>query len=649
MGDQFKYLFSPLKIGPVTVKNRLASTAHVTVFSQENLPTEKMAYYHAERAKGGVGLIITELTAVHPTAVDPAVITGYDERAIPGFRLIADRVHEYGTKIIAQISHTGRQSPGRLSTKLPIWSSSSVISPRVRAVPHIMTVEEIREVKEGFVKTAANIKAAGYDGIEIQGCHGYLISQFMSPFTNHRNDLYGGSLENRLRFPLEVINAIRVQVGKNMVVGIRISGDELVPGGLTLDDMREIAVRFEGTEKLDYVSVSAGINETYHITISDMSVPLGVAVHLAAGIKEVVRLPVFACLRINDPVQAEQILAEGKADMIGMCRALICDPELPNKAREGRLDDIRKCMACNQECRNPGPICCTLNAITGFEKELGIGTMIPASTKKKVVIIGGGPGGLEAARVSAIRGHHVTLYEQSNELGGQVNIASKATSRADLAESIRYLSRQVTKLQVNVKLGIKATRELILEEKPDAVVVATGSLPSMRDIPGATEGRIKVTSVHEVLEERGDIGNNIVIFDYPFSFWQCCATGEYLAKKGKKVTIITPFPFVGMSIPMESLNPMYDRLFASKVTLISNSEIKSIKDNTLVIYNIYNRQEQNLNNIDSLVLSLGGRANDSLYHELKGNVKELYAIGDCVAPRKIPEAIREGHIAGRRI
>jgi mycofactocin system FadH/OYE family oxidoreductase 2 len=652
MANQFEYLFTSLKIGPITVRNRIVLAAHVTGLGENHLPTERLAYYLAERAKGGAGLIISELTSVHPNSLALAQQLGaYDESAVPGFRLVAEMVHENGAKIIGQLAHQGRQC-GSLFTRLPVWAPSRVPSPRIREIPHIMTVEEIQEAKEGFVKSASNFQAAGYDGIEIHGAHGYMINQFMSPFTNQRTDAYGGSLENRLRFAIETIDAVRGRIGDKMVLGIRISGDELVPGGLTLNDMQEITRKLEGTGKLDYISVSVGIHESHHIMIGDMSVPLGVIVYLASGIKEVVNLPVLAVLRINDPVQAEQILAEGKADMIGMVRALICDPELPNKAREGGLDDIRKCMADNQECRRVDTgtaICCTQNPTVGFEKELGLGTIKPGTVKKRVLIIGGGPGGLEAARMAAVRGHQVALFEKSHELGGQVKIASKVQSRAELGECTRYLSYQVKKLGVLVKLGVEATAASIVAEKPDVVILATGSTPFMRKIPGIAEGKIEVTNVRDVLEEKVNTGDNVVIFDYPLGFWQCCDTAEFLAEKGKKVTVVTALPFVGMSLPNDSFRSTYERLLTKDVTFLPHCDIRAIKGRTLVIFNIYDKKEQFLENIDHLVLSLGGQADDGLYHELKNKVKELYLIGDCVAPRKIPEAIREGHLIGRRI
>jgi mycofactocin system FadH/OYE family oxidoreductase 2 len=611
-----------------------------------------MAYYHAERAKGGVGLIIGEMTSVHPNSLSLLQqLAGFDERSIPGFAMIADAVHKNGAKIFGQIAHSGRQSGG-LFTNQPVWAPSRVPSPRIREIPHVMTIEEIEEVKEGFVKTASNFRAAGYDGIEIHGAHGYLINEFMSPFTNHRSDAYGGSLENRLRLALEIVDAVRAEIGNSMALGMRIGGDELVPGGLTLEEMRAIASKLEETGKLDYLSVSLGIHESHHVMIGDMSVPLGAAVYLAAAIKEVVDLPVFAVLRINDPVQAEQILAEGKADAVNMVRALICDPELPEKASQGRVDDIRKCMACNQECRRVdtgASLCCTQNPTVGFEKELGADTLKAAPVKKKVVVVGGGPGGLEAARIAAMRGHKVTLYERNSELGGQVLAASRASSRAALQECVRYLSAQMGKLGVDVRLGVDARADLVIADNPDAVILATGSAPFVKEIPGAAEAAVKVSNVREVLEERVDAGENVVIFDYPQGFWPCCDTAEVLAEKGKKVAVVTPLLFVGMGIPVDSLRPMYERLLSRHVVFIPNADISAVQGRSVVIYNVYDRKEQVLENVDTLILSLGGEAEDALYRQLRGRIKELYQVGDCVAARRISDAVREGHLAGRRI
>lgn len=304
MSEQFRYLFSPLKIGNVTVQNRIVCPAHGTLMAENHLPGERLAYYHAEKAKGGVGLIITEITAVHPTSQPMGnVLTGYDKRLAEKGKIVSQMVHEYGTKIFGQIWHCGRQGES-MHSRLPLWSASPIPSPANREIPHEMTVKEIAEVVSSFATTATYFREAGFDGVEIHGAHGYLLTQFMSLWSNKRTDQYGGSLENRLRFPREVAEAVRKAVGRDFVVGMRVSGDEFVPGGLTLEDMKVIAPKLEATGNLDYFSVSVGNYATHYIMIGDMAVPLGMAVYLASGIKEVVQLPVFTVLRIKDPLQA---------------------------------------------------------------------------------------------------------------------------------------------------------------------------------------------------------------------------------------------------------------------------------------------------------------------------------------------------------
>lgn len=651
MNSQFQYLFTPLKIGSVTVRNRIFSPAHGTGFSDsDSLPNERMTYYHAERAKGGVGLIITEGTAIHPTGRPHAnTLRGFDEKCIPGFRLITSTVHEHGAKIFGQLYHRGRQMES-LHTRLPVWGPSPIPSPATREIPHEMNYEEIQEIVQGFAKGAANLKEAGYDGVEIHGAHGYIVNQFMSFLSNQRKDEYGGSLENRLRFPLQVIRAVRKAVGPDLVVGIRLSGDELVPGGLTLKDMKEIGPRLEASGMLDYISVSVGNYSTHYIMIGDMSIPLGAAVYLAAGIKEVVNLPVFSVLRIKDPLQAEKILVDGQADMVGMCRALITDPELPRKAKEGRLEDIRNCIACNQECRTHASgrmISCVQNPAVGFEKEMGLETLKPAKQKKEVVVIGGGPAGMEAARVAALRGHSIRLYEKNRELGGQVNIGRKIPTRDEFGDIVRYLGRQMEKLGVKVFLENEVSPEKIQSMNPEVVVVATGSEPFLPSIKGAEQRH--VVNVWDVLQEKVEVGERLLIVDGGEAFWPCCGTADFLLEKGKKVEVISYLNSIGASIPAQSLTPLYQRLLRKGAILTPFHTLKEILVDSVVVSNVHTGVSRVIEGVNTVVLAYGNKANDGVYNLLKGKIREIYAIGDCVAPRKVQDAIREGHRVGRII
>jgi len=656
---QFEYLFTPIKIGNVTVKNRIYNPPHATIFADQNfLPSEKQVYYFAERAKGGAGLIVIGGSVVHRNSL---AHLGFnlvsDERSIPGYKKIADAVHEHGALILSQLSHHGRQTTG-IYSRLPAVPPSPIPCVLYREIPKQMEKEDMEEIIERFIQGAKNVQQAGFDGVEIYAAHGYLLSQFLSPHSNKRVDEYGGSLENRMRFPLEVIDAVRKAVANDFLVGLRVNGDDFIAGGLTLDDAKAISKKFEDTKQIDYISVSGTNYNALALLIADMSSPLGVFVHLAAGIKESVDLPVVCVNRINDPVQAEKILADGQADMIGMCRALICDPELPNKAKEGRLDDIRYCIACNQGCmtreiRN-APIGCTYNAAVGEEKELGIGTLKPATQRKKVMVLGGGPGGMEAARIAAARGHDVSLYEKSDELGGQINILSKVESRKEFQDVVRYLGNQVNNLGVKVNLGIEVNPEIVISEEPDAVIVATGSVPlrsgfspirpDMERLLGVDQDN--VLTVWEVLLERKGVGERVLLIDEEFDF-QSTSTAEYLAAKGKKVQIVTRLPYVGVEINFTSFGPQMQRLRSNGVVFTPMTGVKEIKGNTATLYDIYTNEEREIKGVDTVVISMGNQANNDLYKLLKGRVGELYAVGDCVAPRRVIDAVYEGHRVAR--
>lgn len=667
MSQQFQYLFTPLQIGPITVRNRVLITAHTKNYAVNNILSDRHIAYYAERAKGGVGLIVTEMQAVHPTSTGAFhnICLGFDSgKTIPQYRKLSQAVHAHGGKVVCQVWHCGQHTDGQVihDDWQPVWAPSPVPCVLSRETPHEMEVEEIQEVIRGFGQTARNIKEGGVDGVELHGAHSYGIGQFLSPFSNKRTDQYGGSLENRMRFVLEVIEAIRRECGDDFVLGIRISGDEFAPGGLDQEDMKGIAQRLEATGKVNYISVSGGTYHSLAIPVPGMAIPLGSLVYLAAGVKEAVQnIPVFTVARINDPIQAEKILADGYADMIGMTRANICDPELANKAKEGRIEDIRTCMACSEGCIQrlfaQRQATCVQNPAAGREEKWGSGTLKAAPKKKKVVVVGGGPAGMEAARVAALRGHEVVLYEKEPELGGQVLLAAKLPYRDEFGGSARFLSLQVNKLGVQVRLGTEATPELIQRERPDAVVVATGSeplrtgftalRPDLPGLPGVEQGN--VYAVHDVIRGTASIGQRVVLIDDD-GHHRSVGTGELLADMGKQVEILTRLPFVGMDIVLTDLSLLYQRLLEKGVILTPFTGVKEIRGNQVVAFPIYApQQERTIEGVDTVVLAMGNRACNELYRSLKGQVKELYAVGDCVAPRRIAMAIYEGHKIGRTI
>jgi len=650
MSEQLKHLLSPIKLRHTLVRNRIVLAAHQTNFAEDNLPSERHIGYYARRAQGGVGLIVIEQQVVHPSDYPyQMAIFGFDQRIVPCYRRIAAAVKGHGAHLLAQLNHNGQQCNSNLSQR-PVWAPSPFPDVISREVPKQMEVEDIHEVIEGFASVARHAREGGLDGVEVNIAERSLIRQFLSPLTNHRSDHYGGSLDNRIRFCYEVIDAVRQAIGDDLILGIRLCGDELAPwAGLTPDNSRDIASRLADTGKIDYIGVSSGSIYSLHMAWPSMHVPPEYALPLAAGVKEVVGVPVIATGRIYDPLQAEEILEKGCADMLELTRALIADADFDNKARQGNLDDIRPCVYCNQGCvvsspLNP-PLRCIYNPEVGCEVELGEGAIQPDVRKRQVIVIGGGVAGLEAARVVALRGHHVVLYEKDGELGGQVAIAARGPGRAEFGKIARYLADQVERLGVEIKTGVEVSPELIIELRPDAVVVATGSRSRALKIPGAEQKN--VVDMRDVLRGKVEVGKRVVVIDETGSH-AAASVAEFLADQGRQVEMVTEDMFVSTELAQTlDLGLWYQRALSKGITFSPQSVVREISGDTVVVADVFSQEERRIEGVDTVVLALYGEPNQELYFALKGHGMDVYRVGDCVAPRGVSQAVLEGNRVGR--
>ena len=646
---QFKNLFSPIKIGNVTLSNRIMMAAHIPRFYPAvSEPNETMINYLQARAKGGVGVIVTSPNFVCWPTNRPFHTALESDSIIPALKKVADAIHQYDTKVFAQLAHQGNFSYSRATGGGSTFAPSAIprispFHPMYREVPREMDVDDIRRFEKSFASAAKRVKEAGYDGVEIAAMWGMLHNSFLSPICNRRTDQYGGSLENRMRFILETVAAIREAVGSDFVVGVRYTGDEFADGGLTLGDAKEIAKKLEATNQIDYIFSCAGLQGAQHIP--SMYYPLAPFVYISAGIKEVTNLPVCATGRINDPVLGEEILANHQADIVVMVRGLIADPELPNKAREGRLDEIRKCIGCNEGCFFPAwryaPLTCAMNPEAGREKEFAI---LPAEKKKNVMIVGGGAAGLETARVAALRGHNVSLYEKEDILAKDLSIAAKAPGREGWDDARRYFTYQMKFLGVDVHLGVTVTTEMVLEQNCDAVVVATGALPDMPDIPGS-DGT-NVVEMKQVLQKEVEVGRNVVVVAIQHHM-HGLQMADFLTEDGRKVELLTTSAYAGDKLDIFTIEDIYARLLRKGVIFSPLTAVKEIRNNTVVTYNILTGIERNIEGVDTVVFCTEGRVNNSLYHSLKGKVKELYQVGQCASPREMLDSVHDGAFIGR--
>lgn len=645
MAHAFQHMLSPIQIGKLTIRNRILTTGHGTNFGVDRLPSDRHLYYHAERARGGIGLVIMEATAVDlsPVAATGATrsIHNVDDRIIPIYQRIAQAVHAHGAAIFTMLSHSGRNTVMGPEGEPPL-APSPIPMDRTRDVPHALEIWEIEEIVRAFAAAARRCQLGGLDGVDLSVTHGNLMPQFLSPVSNKRTDRYGGSEENRLRFTLEVLEAVRTAVGPDYVVGARLAADELVEGGFTLDDMMRLAPRLVEAGKLDYLNVSAGTNadmwsrSIHYPTIYSPNQPL---VRFAASIKEVVHVPVFAIGKIHDPSEAEEIVSRGLADMVAMTRAHIADPHLVNKAREGRLEDIRTCIYCNETCFRRSqvgiPISCVYNPRSG--REVDYKDAPPPAARKRVLVVGGGPGGLEAARCAAERGHMVELHERGPRLGGQVLVSARAPYRDPYLQIPRWYETQLRKLGVEVHLHSELDAQGVLARDPDVVIVATGAIDTKPDVPGADLPH--VFTARQALTG-APIGQRVVIGDWDGRH-MATSVAEFLVDAGHQVTIVASNFYVGSDIELLTWRPLYERLVIKGVAMAPMEHLARIEPDGAWARSIITRAERHLP-ADTVILCSRGTADIALYRQLRGQARALHAVGDCWAPRQIEQAILEG-------
>lgn len=633
-------IFSPISVGSVKIKNRLAVAPMVTCFcDKEGMATDRFIAYHEAKARGGWGLIIVEDYAVDPAGRGFWTAGLWKDEQIASHAKLVEKVHCTGTKIVAQIYHAGRQTTSGLIGSQPVCPSP-LACPALGEVPRELTVEEIRYIVSQFGDTARRAQQAGFDGVEVHGAHGYLVAEFMSKYANKRVDEYGGPLGNRLRFPLEIIADIREKCGPDFLIDFRISGDEKVAGGRTIEETKAIAVQLEEAG-VDMLHITAGTYESSWAIIPPMQIGTGWIVDYAAEVKSVVSIPVITVGRINDPLLAESILLSGKADLIAMGRASLADPELPNKFLEGRYEDIRQCIGCQQGClevlfRNE-PIGCLVNPSCGYEY---LDELKRAKSPRRVTVVGGGPAGMEAARAAALAGHEVTLYEKMGRLGGQFAVAAVAPGKGDVAAYLSWASRQIEKLGVHIKLNTEYTAEACRKEKPDNVIVATGATSAKPAIPGI-DGE-NVSYAVDVLSGRIPAAGTVVIAGGGVIG---CETAVYLASLGKAVTIVEMLPSIARDEEGTRRFMLMKMMEEAKITVCTDSEITEIAAD-----GVTTKKDGDSCRIpaDAVVLAFGMTSNNSLAKELEGQIT-LTVVGDAAKARKALEAIREGWLAGARI
>ncbi len=651
--DKYKHVFSGIKIGNVEIKNRIEFAPAIPILaSPEGYVTRELIEFEKSLARGGAGII-----TIGDSAIDFEYARDHDgqlnlgtDKVIPGLRMIVETIHRYGAKASIELNHGGRfVAPRFLNGKEPIGPSS--IESRGgevfaggeegRGKVHVREMDHnlIDQVIDNFATACYRCLLAGFDMVMLHGGHGHLLSQFTSPYANRRTDDYGGSLKNRARFVIEVLTAIREKVGNRLAIEYRISADEIIPEGMHLEETIELIKMIE--DKIDLIHVSAGLitepecnphmqQPTYY--------PHAFNVHYAEKIKKAVHIPVTTVGSILDLQLADEIIRDGKADIVAMARAIIADPEIVNKTRRGELDDIRPCVRCNS-CSDRSahlfPLRCTVNPVIGREVEFG--NIRPAEVKKKVVIIGGGPAGMEAAQVASSRGHQVTLYEKAEKLGGALVLAAGFPFKADMKKYLDWMVKKTLQAPVEIKLSTEATAGAIKAEKPDVLIIAGGAEPLIPDIPGV--GKSNAVWVGDVLMGSAKVGERVVVAGAGMTG---CETALYLAQQGKKVTLIDMLSEaeIAQDVAVISRVALIGLLHEHGVEIITGVKLEEITDKGALVIN--KQWDRYAIPADTVVFALGAKARSEMAEKFEGLARDTYVVGDCADPRNLMAAIGDG-------
>ena len=650
-----EHVFQPFDLNRLRARNRVFVPAYTTNFGAAHMPTDRHVEYHRARARGGAALVIFEaIRVMENTLGRPQGVAGYPPECVPAYRRVSDAVHEEGALFFAQICHMGRQIEGEFERTCsygpsPIRWSVGAYPPRE------MTRADMQAVIDGHLRTTENMLRAGVDGIELHWGHGHLLQQFLSPLSNQRTDEYGGSIERRMRFPLEVLERLRAMVGPAVCLGIRFSAEEYLPGGLTLDQAEVIARDAVRAVQLDFIHVT---HSAYHMSrslgtqMADMGVDKRMFRNLPGAIRRAVatapnRVAILTVCKYRDLAEADAMIAAGAADMVGMARAHIADPDVVRKWHSGRGEEVQPCIGCNQGCaqnlEKNIALTCLVNPRAGREKTWPAIEEDRAATPRNVLIVGGGPAGLEAAGIAAARGHHVRLWERSEHLGGRLRLAAGMRLREDFGLWLHFATRRLERLGVAVETGRDATPEAIKEAGCEAVVLATGATPLAHVLPDGTSCMTLDEAAIADLEGRG-----VAVYDETGD-WGALGLVEHLAERGARVTLITPAAGALWRTTIYSNTLTFSRWREKKIRIRTLRRPLALADGRFVLEDVSCGEVERLTGIDTLIACIPPRAAHALEAPLIAMGVTPVLIGDCLAPRNAVEAVFEGHRFARTI